>query len=426
MKRCKIIYRLVAATMSVLLAGTLLAGCGVDGPASGVKNLTDKPQAVVCLDGTKSNYDQVKEFTFSLFDKSLEKKNPVLSPASVYFAMGMTGAGADGITEEEFATVFGNSMIPNAEELMKELPQMGTNLKVNIANSVWVDDDMEAREDWVALVAEYYKSEIFQTNLPNALDNINAWAKEKTEGLIDAILSEPLEEDARLVLMNAIYFNGKWVTPFEAEATRTEAFVLEGDMAIQTDMMRAYGEYFSYVKNDTLDGVVLPYQGDEYVFVALKPTAGQNVREMYESLTAADLELLLSNQQEDTYMDLKLPKFQVEFERDLKEDFINLGLSSAFSPGEANFNGLGNSADGLPLYISKVKQKAVIIVDEEGTEAAAVTAVVDAAGGAMPNEEPIEVFFDEPFLYMIYHSDTGVPLFVGILDEPGAQCQEMQ
>ncbi|MBQ8662250.1 MAG: serpin family protein [Eubacterium sp.] len=414
-KRVFVVMSLIAC----LTAGSVLGGCGsgTDLPGRGVTELTDDPKSVVCLAESETDLDAVKDFSLVLFAESLGETNPVLSPVSAYLAMSMTGAGAAGETAEEFQTVFGERMVQNADTLMDALPEDEETLVVNIANSAWIDDDFTAREDWIALVSEYFESEVFQTNLPGAMKSINSWVEDKTEGLIDSILSEPLSEDARLVLMNAIYFNGKWVTPFEPSATREDVFTKEDGTVIQADMMQAYMTYFPYIKNETMDGVVLPYREGNYVFVAVKPTAGQTVRELYASLTVEKLEAMLEGQ-EDTFMNLKLPKFQVEYDRVLNEDFINMGLPSAFISGKADFSGLGTSADGLPINIDFVRQKAAVIVDEEGTEAAAVTAVVDEAGSAMPLDEPIEVFFDEPFLYMIYDTETEIPLFMGILDAP--------
>ena len=410
---------------AITLAGCLmlsgvLSGCnkGIHGPETNVDELTANPQAVVCLDGTEADYNQVAEFSFDLFDESLNETNPVISPVSAYIAMGMTGAGAAGVTQEEFSTIFGNAMIANADGMMDVLPEKEENLIVNIANSAWIDDEMEANPEWVALVDEYFESEIYQANLPEALQNINHWVKEKTEGLIETIFDQPLSEQARLVLVNAVYFKGKWVNPFEPESTRQELFYMDGRAMKDVDMMSSYGAYLPYIQGEGFDGVLLPYLEGNYAFVALKPTKGQTVREMYEGLTAESLKEALASKKDDTFMNLKLPKFQIEFERQMNQDFINMGLSSAFNYATADFSGLGSSVDGQNLYIEKVKQKAVIIVDEEGTEAAAVTAVDVECGSAMIMEEPLEVFFNEPFLYMIYDTETNIPLFMGILDEP--------
>lgn len=410
---------LTMGLIACLAAGSVLSGCGTAGPGTGVEELTKNPKAVVCLAYTETDENIVNTFSYELFSKSLDMTNPVMSPVSAYLAMSMVGIGAQGETGEEFQSVFGEGKTLISDELMDKLPVDKENMVVNIANSAWVDEDLVADEAWVTTVDEYFQSEIYQTELAGrkTMGAINGWVEDKTEGLIKSILDKPLNEAARLAVINAIYFNGKWETPFRAESTRQEEFTKGDGSKVQTDMMNGYYEYFPYLKNDTMDGVVLPYLEDSYVFVALKPTAGQTVREMYESLTPEGLEEMLDGQ-EETLMNVKLPKFSVEYDKILNEDLIGMGLTTAFSPTEANFSGLGKSVDGMPLYIDIVRQKAVIIVDEKGTEAAAVTAVEAAAGSAMPVDEPLDVFFDEPFLYMIYDTETEVPLFMGILDEP--------
>lgn len=257
---------LLTALAGGLVGSSVLSGCGTSAnlPGAGVTELTKNPTAVVCLSDADANLDEVKNFTFELFDESLNMTNPVISPVSAYMAMSMTRAGAAGTTAEEFQNLFSEHMVQNVDTLLDMLPEDEETLTVNIANSAWVDDGFTAKEDWIALISEYYESEVFQTDLPGAMKSINNWVEDKTEGLIDAIIDQPLENHARLVLLNAIYFKGKWVMPF----------------------------------------------------------------------------------------------------------------------------------------------------------AAAVTAVTDEAGSAAPMEEPIDVFFDEPFLYMIYDTETGIPLFIGILDEP--------
>lgn len=413
--------RLVIASglVASLVAGSVLGGCGSTTPGIGVDELTKDPQAVVCLADVETDEDVVNTFSYELFSKNLDKTNPVMSPVSAYLAMSMVGIGAEGKTGEEFQSVLGEGMTLVSDELMQKLPVDKENMVVNIANSAWVDEELAADEVWTATVAEYFKSEIYQTELAGTktMGVINGWVEDKTEGLIDAILSEPLTDDARLAVINAIYFNGKWETPFTAESTKQEPFIKGDGSKVTVDMMNGFFEYFPYYKNDTMEGVALPYLEDSYVFLAMKPTAGQTVRELYEGLTPKMLEEMLEGQ-EETLMNLKLPKFRVEYSKELNEDLADMGLSTAFSPAKANFSGLGTSVDGNPLFIDKVLQKAIIIVDEKGTEAAAVTVATVDCGSAMPVDEPIEVYFDEPFLYMIYDTDTEVPLFMGILDDP--------
>lgn len=403
-----------------LLGASLLGGCGgLNQP----KELTKGADSVViCTEGSKAGEVSVADFSYNLFARNLTETNPIMSPVSAYFAMSMVGAGAEGETLKEFQSVFGDNMIDESGELMDSLAEDKENIVVNIANSAWVDNNLQAEDAWLSIVSSYYKGEVYQTELMGAMGDINRWAEEKTEGLIKAILDEPLTAEARLAVLNAIYFNADWQTPFEPESTTIDIFTKEDGTTVDVDMMRAYSGYYDYFAEEGFDGVVLPYVDSDYAFVAMKPTDGQTVRQMYEGLSMNQVEQLVSGA-ENRLMNLKLPKFEVEYDKLLNNDFIDMGVVSAFDGDSADFSGIGTSDDGYPLYISMVRQKAVIKVDEEGTEAAAVTAVVMECGSAMPVEEPIDVFFDKPFFYMIYDTETNVPLFMGIFDGPDSTVE---
>jgi len=236
-------------------------------------------------------------------------------------------------------------------------------------------------------------------------------------------LEEPLDEDARMALFNTVYFYGEWHQKFKESNTYPDTFIKEDGQEVQVDMMHDYQCYRQYVAGDDFDGVILPYRDGDMAFVALKPTAGQPVRELYENLTEEVFQDIMSVE-ETTYMNLKLPKLEVTFDTVLNEKLQNMGIESAFDENLADFSALGRCSDGLGVYISLVRQKAVMKLDEEGTEAAAVTMVVleEESAAVERQEKPLEVFFDEPFLYMIVNTAEEVPLFMGIMDQPEV-CQ---
>lgn len=369
-------------------------------------------------------------FSHRLLQENLEEVNPVLSPVSAYLALGMTGLGAKGETLEAFEEVMGTKMQDIAEACIQNLPK-GTmpNGKVSgeeeretvlsLANSVWIDHILTPNDSWITDVSEKYGAEAYRAKLSDkgTMKQMNGWIKHKTNGMIEKFLSEPLEPDTCLALFNTLYFYGQWRSEFSARATEKEAFTTEDGTKQQVDMMRKNRTHLFYVKGADWDGAVLPYRDGTTAFVALKPTNGQRVRDMYAQLTEEDF---VSAIQVDstTYANLKLPKFQVSFDRVLNEALQNMGLACAFDPVMADFSGIGTSEMGN-IYISLVRQKAMIAVDEKGTEAAAVTMVTQkATSAAPPKEEPIDVFFDRPFLYMIVDLEQQVPVFMGIMDYP--------
>lgn len=395
-----------------------------------VTDLTGQTAQGVTIDYSIKSYESVQKFGYDLFAQNIQDKNPVLSPVSAYLALSMAGCGADGSTKDEFYTVLGNDMIALADDMMNTLPAEGDLLSLSIADSAWIDDAFIVDDTWLGTVNSLMDAEAFQTDLSTeeAMQAINRWIDDKTNGLIDKMLEQPLDEMARLALINTVYFKGKWEIPFEANDTREEDFYLDKaqNETERVDMMNLYRTDLDYIANDFAEGVILPYQknsGDSsngnLAFIALKPTENGDVRDVYSRLTREVMTDILVNKQTEL-VNLKLPKFEITFDKKLNDSLSNMGLEECFDVDRANFDQMGKTMSGDNLYISFVRQKAKIIVDEEGTEAAAVTEVIMACGAAITEEaqKPREVYFNEPFVYMIMDMDRELPLFIGILDNP--------
>ncbi len=393
-----------------------------------VADLTGQTAQGVTIDYNIDSYESVQKFGYNLLAQSIQDENPVLSPVSAYLALSMAGCGADGTTKEEFYNVLGNDMMALSDDMMNILPAKGDLLNLSIADSAWIDDAFIVDDTWLGTVRSLMDAEAFQTDLSteNTMNEINHWIENKTNGLIDKMLSEPLDEQARLALFNTVYFKGKWEIPFEANDTCKEDFYLyKGQGATeQVDMMNLYETNLDYIANDFAEGVILPYQKNDdsccenMAFVALKPIGNENIREVYDKLTNEVIVDFLVNKQTEL-VNLKLPKFEITFDKELNECLSNMGLAECFDVEKANFDRMGKTQSGDNLYISLVHQKAKIIVDEEGTEAAAVTEVIMACGAAIVEPQyPKEVYFNEPFVYMIMDLDKELPLFIGILDNP--------
>ncbi len=420
----------------VLLTMVLLTGCagsdvqqltGMDAkvvekpvqkqePISGKEPVNVVVEPVDVVEG----YEALQNFSYELFEQNIEETNPVLSPVSAYLAMALTGAGARGETLTEFQTVMGDlEGVPY--DLMNGLPKEEEGMIITLANSAWVDTRLTPDEEWLGKASNIYRADVWQAPLATeeTKNRMNQWVDEKTNGMIKSILDKPLDEDARLALLNTIYFKGEWQRKFSANATTEREFHLEDGTTKQVEMMQMYEENQKYVKNAIAEGVVLPYRDTTKAFVALKPVGELTVREMYAQLEQEDISAFLQ-QEEWTLCNLRLPKFEVEFDKKLNDSLQTMGIEKAFVEGEADFSGLGTLDTGLGMFIELVYQKAKVIVDEEGTEAAAVTMVVVATESlAIHEKPPIDIYFDEPFLYMIMDVEREIPLFVGIMDNPG-------
>lgn len=367
---------------------------------------------------------KVSDFSYDLLGFHAQDRNPVLSPVSVYLALSMAGCGAEGATKDEFDNVLGKDMMERATDMMNTFPSKSDVLKLSIANSAWIDDEFTVNDAWMDTIQSQMDAEPYQADLSTeeTMNHINNWIDEKTNGMIDKMLMEPLEERTRLALFNTVYFKGKWENPFEASDTYKEDFYLQRgqEETEQVDMMNMYAADLDYIANDFAEGVVLPYQNDgnqNMAFIALKPIGDTDVRDAYSKLTRKVMQDILVNKQTIT-VNLKLPKFEITFDKNLTECLKNMGLSECFDETKANFDQIGKAKSGDNLYIGLVRQKAKIIVDEEGTEAAAVTEVLMMCGAALEPEEPKELYFNEPFIYMIMDTDNQIPLFIGILDNP--------
>ena len=258
------------------------------------------------------------------------------------------------------------------------------------------------------------------------LANVNAWVREHTKDLIPKILQEPPSPDMRAILLNAIHFKGKWEKPFDKENTQPLVFFNRGSSSQadqkQTDFMTAYKKKFNYLKKQICGGksvqlLELPYEGEEVSMVVVLPDERDGLKDIIscESLVPDVLYSVkeLGIQQKRKVHEVLLPKFELETEYDLNDQLISLGMKDIFDEEKADLSGITGRRD---LYVSLVKHKAVVKVDEEGTEAAAVTAVMMNYCLSVEIElERIEFRADHPFLFFIVDRVSRVILFAGTL-----------
>ena len=364
-----------------------------------------------------SSCEALQAFSQQLMLENMDKENPLLSPVSAYLALGMVGMGAEEETLQEFQNILGSNMPAISQKMMERYPQDQEGMILTIANSAWVDQQLTPNGQWIADMEEIFKGEGYRGALSSqeVMEQINRWCKENTRGLIPKMLEDPLDDDARLALLDAIYFKGDWLVPFEAMDTAQRPFTREDGTEKQVDTMSMMETEQSYLHSSLGEGVLLPYQGGDFAYVAVLPNKGTEVRELYRQLTPEALAELLASENREL-CNLRLPKYEVSFDQVLNDSLQAMGLIRAFDGELADFSGL--TEQGEPLCISLVRQKAVFKMDEKGTEAAAVTMVVMSKCTAIVEPQPRKLYFDRPFVYMILDLETQVPLFVGIMDDP--------
>ena len=427
---------LTVCSLGGCTSGTASTVCVVPRPPASTeqesKTDEEKPTAIKPdIPITADSYDNLNEFSYKFFAENMDEENPVLSPISAYIALSMAGIGAENNTKKEFASLLGDEEDVKAlcQKLMTSLPTETKDTTITLANSAWIDDTYTVKDDWLSEIDSVMYSDVFRESLSSSKvpGLMNEWIEQKTNGLIDKMIDRPFDGYTKLVLFNTVYFKAKWADPFEAYDVYTDRFYREDKEEIDAEIMHKESD-MEYLSNDFAEGLIFPYRKDaesdgNFALVALKPSdEDMKVRELYEKLTPSVVNELIENKSTEL-VNTKLPKFELTFDKVLNESLINMGLKDAFEPEKADFSRIGaecieNSDENL--YINMVRQKAKIIVDEEGTEAAAATMVAMECGAALIEELPKEVFFDRPFVYMIMDMDNEVPLFIGILDSPAA------
>lgn len=379
-------------------------------------------------------------FAFDLYHqvRAEENGNIFYSPFSISIALAMTYAGALSETAQEMAdtlhfTLDQDQLHPTFNVLDLELASRAESdsdpesegFTLHVVNRLWGQTGYSFMAEFLDTLAENYGAGLslldFRSEPEESRVTINDWVSEETRNRINDLIPPGLITDmTRLVLTNAIYFKAAWLSRFSEDATTDEPFnLLDGSQAT-VEMMRQTGS-FGYAAGNGYQAVQLPYEGNQLSMVILLPDEG-NFEAFESDLGAGCVEGLLDRAAE-RLLDLHLPKFTFEWETELGGALQALGMSQAFDPGVANFLGMISpealaAAGDQPLYIGAVVHKAFVAVDEEGTEAAAATAVVMRTGSAARREEPKIFTADHPFLFLIRHRPTGLVLFLGRVVEP--------
>ncbi len=346
----------------------------------------------------------------------LGEGNLFYSPYSISSALSMTWAGAKGETADEMVKAL---MLPGAGSneqflLLKqdlEAASKETEQILGIANGLAMLQG-QPREAYRESITNFYDAEIF----PGDLARINGWVKDKTQGRIDPMLDQ-LPGGTAAVILNAIYFKGSWDKAFDPKRTREAPFHVAVDQKLQVPMMYQK-ERVQMVQNEELQFLRLPYGGDRFAMNILLPKEKHGLAAVEKELTAekmADLfkQLNESRKQESIIF---LPRFKMEGSYKLVEPMKELGMKAAFSPSAADFSGIMGSPG--ELYVGDILHKSFVEVNEEGTEAAAATAVVMRATSVSMGPPPPLFRADHPFLFFITEKESGAILFMGRLAQP--------
>jgi len=368
------------------------------------------------------------EFAFKIFKeivKEDEGENIFISPFSISTALAMTYNGAAEETKEAMAKTleFDKFELDRLNQeygaLVESLKSVDSKVQLSIANSIFIRPDFNplVKPDFVQRNKDSYDSEVFSDSSNWNPEAVNNWINKETKGKIDKML-EQIDPDMVMFLINAIYFKGDWVTQFDKDRTRSADFFLSGK-TVTVDMMSVEGD-FDYLKSEDFAAARLPYGRDVTAMYIFLPDEGVDLDSFINNLTQETLDSYIAEFSQIEELPVKLPKFEIEYKvggnKRLNNVLKKLGMEIAFNPGEADFSGIApGGPSGGNLYIDFVDHKAVIEVNEEGTEAAVATVV----GVRETSARITPIFFvDRPFFFIIRDDRSETILFMGKVIDP--------
>jgi len=391
------------------------------------------------------------EFAFNLLRRLAAERpamNLFISPYSAATALQMTANGANGVTKQEMQQVLHtaglsdetiNAGNKSCAELLKSadtnlmddaidfapgleaqlLKNAGPNLILSTANALWYRQGVPIKESFVALNQKYFSAIIQPLDFRNVSASeaeINRWASDQTHGRIRDIAKGLIDPNLTdMVLANAIYFKGKWLKAFDKDLTQQKVFHAASGRAIEVPMMRKVNETLSYRRDaGHYQAVRLPYMGGKLAMYVFLPDAGSSPGRLLKTLTADNWQEIVTTGFKRNEGELVLPKFKIESGLELKDTLKTLGMKTAFEPGRADFSGIFND----PHNIAKVRQNTFVEVGEEGTEAAAVTAVeFIQSAGILREDPPFRMIVDRPFVFAIADARSQMLLFLGVVND---------
>lgn len=392
-----------------LIISALVAGCTKDTPDAKrelVKVSLTPHQKSLVLANNAFGFDM-----FRAINKSESSdKNVFISPLSISLALAMTSNGANGDTKTEmlntlrFPELSADEINGYFQNLTSALIDLDPTVKLGIANSIWYREGFSVLPDFLSINKSYYNAEVQALDFsdPSAINTINGWVATKTNDRIKKVIDE-IGSDVVMYLINAIYFKGQWTYDFDKKLTAEGIFHNTGAGQSTVPFMHQEAG-FNYYSNDSLQLLEMPYGQGNFSMVVLLPEPGHSVSALAEGLTPEIWDALLADTAKIN-VHVAIPRFKFEYEKILNDDLKGLGMVKAF--GAADFSNISPSVD---LKISMVKHNSFVEVNEEGTEAAAVT-VVEIIEYLSPG--PLTFTVDRPFLFAIRETTTNTILFIG-------------
>ncbi len=407
--------------ITVILLGSFLVGCSSSPTDPGRRTL---PRALSEQEVELIASDNI--FGLKLFRAIAEAEgdtNIFISPLSISMALGMTLNGAAGETYTTMKETLELAGLTEEEinQAYRSLIELLTNLdpKVifEIANSIWYRDSFPIEQSFIDVNREYFDAEVegLDFNDPGAADIINAWVDAKTNGRIEEIVDRPIDPLTMMFLINAIYFKGDWTYRFSESDTEIRPFTLADGSTRQVPMMFIEDVTFAKSRGENYEAVDLAYGDSLFTMTVIRPDAGVDIDSFIADFDSDEWARLCGAWHHEKFGLFGMPKFTLEYEITLNDVLKALGMEIAFDDYLADFTRMYVEEGQPNLFISEVKHKTFINVDEKGTEAAAVTSV-EMGSRSMPDS----LIIDRPFLFVIRERCSGTILFIGKMMDPGA------
>ncbi len=399
----------------------MLAATACDSGRNPDPDLITKAEPIVLTTRQAEKVAGDNAFALDLFRRvaaSDDKKNAFISPLSVTMALGMLYNGTSEEAGAEMAATLGVSDFSSGEineyyqKMSRALLSVDPLTAISIANSIWSEQTYPVKQSFMDINKACYGAEVrsLDFSAPSAVAAINAWCAAITNNKIKTILNS-IPDDAVMYLINAVYFKSKWESMFDKKDTKNENFTLEGGGRKAVPTMNQT-EVFPYYRDGNVECLELTYGNGAFSMLVMLPAGDKTLDDIVESLDAEAYGNIVAGLDE-LELRIKLPRFKQECEFLLNDHVAGLGMNLIFQSG-GNLNGI---ADDPRLAISEIKHKTFVEVNEEGTEAAAVTSVGIWVTSAGPRQ-PGTFYADRPFLYLIREKSTGAILFIGRMDDP--------
>jgi serine protease inhibitor len=357
-------------------------------------------------------------FGLEIFQRIREEsteENIMISPLSISVALAMAYNGANGETKTEMEKTLklngltAEDINTSYKMLIKELQSLDEDVLFEIANAIYYAEGFSVKPDFLTINENIYGAEVESLDFSSsaAVDTINNWVSQKTNEKINQII-EQLNPLDRMVLLNAIYFNGIWTNQFDKEGTHELNFHKTGGATLEVPMMHKLDK-LEYTSNNLFKAIKMPYGNGQYNMVVFLPEDGYHSQDLIDELSSTTWESWTDSFELLERVDITMPRFKFEFETGLNDVLKKMGMQETFKPRLANFSGITDE----DLYISAVKHKSFIDVNETGTEAAAVTPIVFATTSIGDEPPTIPFYVNKPFVFAITENDTDAILFIG-------------